>query len=262
VPVRRPRIALVETYFHDMDAGWTRFLFDTYGIDYRVLHPGDFDTVDLGRDFDVVVFPDASKDVLTKGKYKRGDRYVVNDYPPEFRKPISKQGLAKLTAFIEGGGTVVSWGGSTELFTDGLAAPEAGKEDADTIEIPVRDISENLDEVSVPGAFLAVDFIPGHPLTWGMPDQGGAFSRGTPVFATSIPRLDTDRRVVAIYPERDLLLSGFLQGEKELQNKPVMVWVRVGKGQLVLYGIRPQFRGSTPATFKLVFNALLLPPIG
>jgi hypothetical protein len=95
-----------------------------------------------------------------------------------------------------------------------------------------------------------------------MPERGGAFSRGHPVFATSIPTLDTDRRVVAIYPDRDLLLSGFLEGEDELQNKAVMVWVRAGKGQLVLYGIRPQFRGSTPATFKLVFNALLLPPIG
>jgi len=261
LPIRKPRIALVETYFHDMDAGWTRYLFDTYGISYRVLHPGDFDTANLARDFDVIVFPDASKDVLTKGKYKRGDRYVVNDYPPEFRKPISKDGLAKLTAFIEGGGTVVSWGGSTGLFTDGLTVPEGDEKDGDTIEIPVRDISDSLDDVSVPGAFLAVDFLPGHPLTWGMPERGGAFSRGQPVFATSIPRLDTDRRVVAVYPERDLLLSGFLEGEDELQNKPVMVWVRVGKGQLVLYGIRPQFRGSTPATFKLVFNALLLPEL-
>jgi hypothetical protein len=41
-----------------------------------------------------------------------------------------------------------------------------------------------------------------------------------------------------------------------------MVWVRAGKGQLVLFGIRPQFRGATPVTFKLVFNALLLPPLG
>jgi hypothetical protein len=68
--------------------------------------------------------------------------------------------------------------------------------------------------------------------------------------------------VIAVYPERDLLLSGYLEGERALQNRPVMVWVRAGKGQLVLFGFRPQFRGSTPATFKLVFNAILLPPVG
>ena len=275
IDVRRPRIALVETFFHDMDAGWTRYLFDTYGISYRVLHPGDFDSVNLAGDFDVIVFPNAGKDVLTKGKYKRGDRYMPSDYPPEFRKPISKKGLGKLTAFIEGGGAVVSWGRSTELFTEGLAAPpntdEAGKagkagkaeevEETETVELPVRDVSKELRSkgVVVPGAFLAVDFIPDHPLTWGMPEEGGAFSRGSPVFATSIPRLDTDRRVIAVYPERDLLLSGFLEGEKVLQGRPAAVWVRAGKGQLVLFGFGPQFRGSVPATFKLVFNALLLP---
>jgi hypothetical protein len=260
--LRLPRVAIVETYFHDMDAGWTRYLFDTYGIPFTVLHPEDFDSAELGRDFDVIVFPSVSKDVLTKGKYKRGDRYVANDYPPEFRQPISKKGLGKLTAFIEGGGAVVSWGRSTGLFTEGLAAPP-DEENDDTIELPVRDVTKGLAAkgVFVPGAFIALDFLSGHPLTWGMPGEGGAFSRGNPVFSTSIPRLDTDRRVIATYPERDLLLSGYLEGEKALQNKPAMVWVRAGRGQLVLFGFLPQFRGSTPATFKLVFNALLLPPL-
>jgi len=265
LPVSMPRIALVETWFHDMDAGWTRYLFDTYGIPYQVLHPEDFEGAKLTRDFDLIVFPGASTDILTKGKRKRGERYVSNDYPPEFRKPISKAGLVKLTAFIEGGGTIVSWGDSTGLFTDGLASPSGEgdsdkKEDSDKVELPVRDVTQTLKDVSVPGAFLAVDFIADHPLTWGMPGKSGAFSRGAPVFATSIPTLDTDRRVIATYPERDLLISGYLEGEKELQNRPGMVWVRAGKGQIVLFGFRPQFRGSTPATFKLVFNALLLPP--
>ena len=258
MPVRLPKIGLVETHFHDMDAGWTRYLFDTYGIAYRVLHPEDFEGADLKGDFDVIVFPNANKDVLTKGKYKRGDRYVSNDYPPQFRKPISKKGLGKLTEFITGGGVVVSWGGSTGLFTEGLPLPKSGEE-SETLELPVRDVSERLKGVSVPGAFLAVDLIPDHPLTWGMPEKAGAFSRGNPVFGTSIPVLDTDRRVIGIYPERDLLLSGYIAGEKELQNRPSMVWVRAGKGQLVLFGFQPQFRGSTPATFKLVFNSLLLP---
>jgi len=256
--VRLPRIGLVETYFHDMDAGWTRYLFDTYGIEYTVLHPEDFDTTDLKKNFDVIVFPDASKDVLTKGKYKRFDRYVSNDYPPKFRKPISKAARGKLTEFITDGGVVVSWGKSTGLFTDGLPMPKDGEE-SETLELPVRDVSERLDGVLVPGAFLAVDLIEDHPLTWGMPANAGAFSRGTPVFATSIPVLDTDRRVIGVYPERKLLLSGYIEGEKQLQNRPSMVWVRAGHGQIVLFGFRPQFRGATPATFKLVFNSLLLP---
>ncbi len=260
MPVRMPRIGLVETHFHDMDAGWTRYLFDTYGINFKVLHPEDIEGADLKGEFDVIVFPDASKDVLTKGKYKRYDRYVSNDYPPQFRKPISKKGRGKLTEFITGGGVVVSWGRSTGLFTEGLPLPKSGEE-SETLELPVRDVSERLKGVSVPGAFLAVDLIPDHPLTWGMPEKAGAFSRGTPVFGTSIPVLDTDRRVIGIYPERDLLLSGYIEGEKELQNRPTMVWVRAGKGQIVLFGFRPQFRGATPATFKLVFNSLLLPPM-
>jgi hypothetical protein len=260
VPLRMPRVGLVETHFHDMDAGWTRYLFDTYGIPYRVLHPEDFEGADLKGEFDVIVFPDASKDILTKGKYKWGDRYVSNDYPPQFRKPIAKKGRTKLTEFLTGGGVVVSWGRSTGLFTEGLPLPNGGEE-GETLELPVWDVSERLEGVSAPGAFLAVDFIEDHPLTWGMPAEGGVFSRGTPVFATSIPVLDTDRRVIGVHPERDLLLSGYLAGEKELQRRPTMVWVRAGKGQLVLIGFRPQFRGSTPATFKLVFNALLLPQV-
>jgi hypothetical protein len=260
LPLRRPRIALVETFFHDMDAGWTRYLFDSYGIPYRVLRPAEFESLELAREFDVVVFPDASSDVLSKGRYKRGDRYVVNDFPPEYRAPISKQGLAKLSAFVLGGGTVVSWGGSTGLFLEGLASPSSDDGEGETVELPVRDVSEGRG-VRVPGAFLAVDFVTDHPLTWGMPAAGGAFSRGEPVLATAVPSLDTDRRVVAVYPQRELLRSGYLEGEKGLQNTPAEVWVRAGKGQLVLFAIRPQFRGSTPATFKLVFNALLLPPV-
>jgi hypothetical protein len=259
MPIRLPKIALVETFFHDMDAGWTRYLFDTYGISYTVLNPGDFDTADLGV-YDVIVFPDASTDVLTKGKYKRYGRYISNDYPAEYRKPISKKGRGKLTEYITGGGVVVSWGSSTGLFTEGLPAVN-GDGEGETIELPVRDISESLKGVSVPGAFLAVDFVPDHPLTWGMPQKAGAFSRGRPVFSTSIPVLDTDRRVIALHPERRLLKSGYLEGEKQLQNRPIMVWLKAGNGQLVLFGIRPQFRGGTPATFKLVFNSLLLPPL-
>ncbi len=46
-----------------------------------------------------------------------------------------------------------------------------------------------------------------------------------------------------------------------LADRPAMVWARAGKGQFVFFGFQPQFRASTPVTFKLLFNSLLLPKV-
>jgi len=85
------------------------------------------------------------------------------------------------------------------------------------------------------------------------------FSEGSPVFATSIPRADADRRVIATHPDDDILMSGYIESEKLLAGKPVMVWLRSSSGQLVLFGFSPHHRGSMSGTYKLLFNALLLP---
>ena len=90
--VKMPRIALVETYMHDMDAGWTRFIFDNYHIKYTVVHPGEFEKIDFNKNYDVVIFPDNNKDILKEGKYKRGDgTYSVPFYPKQYTKGIGKK---------------------------------------------------------------------------------------------------------------------------------------------------------------------------
>jgi len=114
--MRMPRIALVETYFHDMDAGWTRFIFDTYYMPYKVVRPGDFEKTDFAKDFDVVVFPDADKSIHMSGKKKSEEQYYISSYPPEFTKGIGKEGMAQLMTFLDNGGIIVSWGSSASLF--------------------------------------------------------------------------------------------------------------------------------------------------
>ncbi|MBN2357240.1 hypothetical protein JXO59_14080 [candidate division KSB1 bacterium] len=260
VPVKMPRIALVETYFHDMDAGWTRYVFDRYGIPYTVVRPGEFEKTAFVKNFDILIFPDEDKSVLMDGKYKRGDRVYVANYPPEFARGIGKKGYENVMTFLDKGGKIISWGQSTELFL-GKQEIVRGKEEKEEFQLPVRNVAENLQKAGLncPGSWMKVMLTPDHPLTLGMPEETGVFYRGRPAFTTSIPGMaDLDRRVIARFPEKDILLSGYCEKEESLAGKVAMAWARKGSGQVVLMAFSPQFRGSTQACYKLLFNAILL----
>ena len=255
-----PRIALIESYFHDMDAGWTRYVFDSYSLPYTVIRPGDFKDTDFSKEFDVVVFPDENKSVLMQGKRQYGDKEYLSNYPPEFTEGIGKEGMEKLLIFLKNGGRILSWGGSTHLFI-GILSVNQKKDKKEEFQLPVRDISAELskDGLQCPGSLLRLILNNNHPLTMGMEKEVGIFSRGRPVFETSIPQWDMERRVIGRFPEREILISGYCKNEKLLANKTALVWLKKGKGQLVLFGFNPQFRGSTQGCFKLLFNAVLLP---
>ncbi len=252
-----PEVGLVETYQHDMDAGWTRYIFDTYHIPFHTIHPDEISNTDLSG-YDVIVLPDDDKSVLLKGKYKKGDDYYLSSYAPEYSKGMEQEGLRKILEFVDKGGVVVSWGGSTGLFEGSLSI---GKdEDKEEFQFPVNDISDELSKKGVlcPGSLIRMKLSPGHMLTAGMPSETGIFFRGEPVFATGIPFFGIDRRVTGTISGQDILMSGYCSNPEKLANKAVMVWLSLGKGQLVLMGFSPQYRASTHATYKLLFNSLLI----
>jgi hypothetical protein len=241
-----------------MDAGWTRFIFDNYHIPYSVLHPDQFPKTDLADRYDVILFPNRDKSILMSGKRKTGESYYLGNYHPDYTQGMGKEGLEKLMAFIDAGGVVVAWENSTTLF-EGLLKIKR-KEKEEEFQLPFRDISSQLSKegLYVPGSLLKVDLIEDHPLTLGMPESMGVFSRGRPVFRTSLPMFDTDRRVIATYPEKEVLMSGYAAQEEKIGNKAAMIWMKKGKGQFVFFGFNPKFRASTQTSFKLLFNAILL----
>jgi hypothetical protein len=261
-PLSRPRIALVETFFHDMDAGWTRFLFDSYGIPFEVVRPAAFKDTDFKKKFDVVVFPDVSQSMLMDGKYKSENQLYLTDYPPEYAKGIGKEGMKPLLEFLEEGGIVVAWGQSCDLFM-GTLTYERSKDSKDEFQLPVKNVADELrkKEFYCPNSLVRVQITPNHPLTYGMEEEAGVLFEGRPVFQTSQPVFDMDRRVIGRFPEKEILLSGYCEKEELVGNKSAMVWLKKGKGQLILFAFSPQFRASTPGTYKLLFNSLLLPKL-
>ncbi|MCD6379324.1 hypothetical protein J7M07_02610 [bacterium] len=260
--LRLPKVALVETWFHDMDAGWTRFVFDSYNIPYRVINPGDFKKIDLGDKFDLVVFPDKSSSILVDGKIKTGKKEYLSGYPPEYTKGMGKKGKENLMLFLDGGGTIISWGRSASLFS-GILEIKKGDDRIEEFQIPVSDLSKNLKENGLycPRATMRILLAENHPLTYGMQNEIGVTFSGAPVFSTSIPRFDMDRAVIARFPAKDILMSGYCENEKLLAGKAAMVWVRKGKGQIILFAFGPQFRASSNVSLKLLFNSILLPGI-
>ncbi|MBS3807599.1 MAG: hypothetical protein KGY60_08865 [Bacteroidales bacterium] len=252
-----PQIALVETYLHDMDAGWTRYIFDRYQIAYDILRPAQINQEAL-EDYDVLVFPDSHKSVLMQGSYESDRYYRMSSYPPEYTEGMGQQGLKDLMAFVDEGGKVVSWGSSAELFM-GKQVIEKGDDQEETFKLPV---SNQADEISqsgfyCPGSLVQVHLSKNTPLTMGMPATAGVFYRGDPVFQTSVPIFDMNRRVLAHFSEEDILMSGYAEEEEQIAGLPAQVWVSKGAGEMILFSFQPQFRASTTANYKLIFNSLL-----
>ena len=90
-----------------------------------------------------------------------------------------------------------------------------------------------------------------------MPSEGLILFNSDQAFDIQPGQKNEMYETVVRYQERDLLQSGWLIGEKHLSGKPAMVRARMGKGQVILFGFRPQHRCQTHGTFKLFFNALL-----
>jgi glutamine amidotransferase-like uncharacterized protein len=99
-----------------------------------------------------------------------------------------------------------------------------------------------------------------HPITRGMTRESIAWVEDSPVFEIvggSETAGAEKVRVIARYPsDKNPLLSGWLLGANRLKGKAALVEVELGKGRIILFGFRPQYRAQSLATYPLFFNAL------
>ncbi|HYO76896.1 MAG TPA: hypothetical protein VE010_10575, partial [Thermoanaerobaculia bacterium] len=76
-------------------------------------------------------------------------------------------------------------------------------------------------------------------------------------FEAYMPRVEDRPKVVVSFAEKDLLLSGMLEGADELSGKPAVIDVPRGKGHVILMSTNPMWRMNTSGLYALVMNAVM-----
>jgi hypothetical protein len=247
-----PRIALYEPWQPNSDTGWTQWVFDRLQIPYTLVHNADLRKGDLGSRFDTIVFASQSTAGILHG-YRTGENSsrrggaVTGETPgpqrPEFTGGIGIAGAAALNEFVLEGGRLVTMDEATDL-------------PVSLFGLPVRPVVSEREDASPNGYYCPGSIL---RLTVGS-NEVFAFSSGGQAWeVTLLPsedKGDREVRVLARYAPKNLLASGWLSGERVIAGRPALLDVPHGKGHVILFGFRPQFRGQTWGTFGLLVDAL------
>ncbi len=273
---KRHEVQLYRSSVPSMDEGWTRWvlknersgrhpfvyqcdMFRYSSIDNKQIvngeiaakfYPGSSNTPQPGA----IIFPDQSANQILNG-------YAKGSMPDEYAGGVGQEGVENLKKFVVDGGTLVFMNESTRFAIE-------------QFKLPVIDVTRGLNrrDFYIPGSILRTNLDTSHPIAKGMPRESIAWFEDSPTF--EIPRTWTttgddpgtpwqtikpeDVRVIASYPTdpKQVLLSGWALGTEKIAGKAALVEIKVGKGKIVLFGFRPQYRAQSLATYPLLFNAI------
>lgn len=248
-----PKINIVQIYRSEipsMDEGWTRFIMNNWNWRNFVGHNKECEEVKISEltnkkilqksfDSNAIIFPDQSPNQILNG-------FAKGAMPDEYTGGIGKEGVENLRKFVEAGGTLVFLNRASNF-----AIKEFG--------LPVRDVTENLPrkDFYIPGSILRTEIDTNHKIAKQMPKESIAWFENSPAFEITMSD-DTNVEIIARYPSdaNKILLSGWALGTEKIAGRAALVSINIGKGKIVLFGFRPQYRGQSLATFPLLFNAI------
>ncbi len=239
------RVGLYQNYAAAMDEGWTRWLFDQYKFPYKRLKQEEIRSGFLHSKFDTIILPDQSTRAIAEGISGRsGEGETSGSYPAEFTGGLGEAGIKALREFVEAGGTLITFNTASNFAIEKLG-------------VPVRNVLQGVSarQFYCPGSILRTQLEGSSNLTFGMEKESVAWFEQSPAFEV----LDEKSvRVIARYPnDANPLLSGWILGDQLIRGKAALVEAKVGKGRVIMFGFRPQYRAQSLATFPLLFNAIL-----
>lgn len=230
-----------------MDEGWTRWVieknlqYQQFCTDYVSVNNAEIQSANINK-FKSIIFPDQSANQILNG-------YAKGTMPDEYTGGIGADGVKNLRKFVEDGGTLVFLNRASNFAIE-------------QFNLPVKDVTKDLPrkDFFIPGSILRTEIDTTHPIAKSMPRESIVWFENSPVFEiqTDPLALVNNFKIIASYPKdsKNILLSGWALGTEKLAGKAALVEFTIGKGKIVLFGFRPQYRGQSLATFPLLFNAI------
>ena len=241
VSLRAPRIAMYQPWTGgNMDEGWTRWVLEQYEFNLTSIHNLDIKAGRLRQKFDAIIVADQDPRAIVDG-------YDAPAIRPEYRGGIGETGVDNLKQFVAEGGTLITMGNACDLAIEKLP-------------IPVRNLKKGLtrDQHFAPGAILRLEVDTQHPIGYGVAPETYGFYVNSPFFSVVEGFASQKTNVIARYPNTNVVASGWLKGEDLMAGRAAVVSIDMNPGRIVLFGLRPQHRAQTHATFPMLFNALYL----
>ena len=229
-----PRVGMYKGYQEPMIAGWTRWMLDRHGMRYDSLHDARIRRGGLGDDYDVLIVQSQSDASISEGN-------PPGSLPERYTGGIGEDGRAAVREFVESGGRLIVMEEATE-FAIGLFGLDVGN--------AVEDLDNT--EFYVPGSILRVDLEP-DPVTAGYDGSTAAwYWRSSRAFSVGDDRVE----VLGRYSPDDPVVAGWVLGRDRLAGQGALLRARIGRGEVILFGFQPNYRGQSIVTWPLFFNAI------
>jgi hypothetical protein len=284
--VALPRIAFVHTWIETQNEGWMRHALEEIGVPFTYMSTQRLKDPGLLDRFDVVLFPHVSGSAaaIVNGRDMVGPAIPwkhttltpnlgIIDSSDDIRPGLGFDGLAALRHFVDRGGLLVTEGNSSRLPVDfGLtpsvtivATPKLQARGA-VFRAQVVDraspVLYGYDDATMPVYFNTAPLFAVATPPAGEAEAEAATRRvAQNVLDPEIERAASAQRarvILRFVPRVDsLLVSGLLDNGGEMAGRAAVVDAPLGRGHVVMFGIRPMWRYETQGSYAMVLNAML-----
>jgi hypothetical protein len=235
--LKKARIGLYRPWAPSIDEGWTRWILENYGFEPKSLYNADIRSANLKSRYDIIVLPDMSSRGLMSG-------FGVGIVPGQYVGGVGEDGIDHLREFVRDGGTLIAFNRTASSLIPLMS-------------LPVANVLQGVksDKFFCSGALLRVETDHAEmPANYGVSESPVVMFQAGPAFET-LPGFHG--AVLARYPKQtNPLESGLLLHPEAIEGKIAALELAYGKGRILLYGFKPQFRGQSHATYKYLFNEL------